>query len=303
MVEFDKNKPFTGVKDLSEENIVINEVLEYKSTEISDLLENKADPSNIFNLIETIAIAPRPAGSERQIEVAEFCFDLLKTYGYEVELQEYPFKMLSVQEISIMTNAPFDFSTDTDMTGVNVIAKKTGTNSNDKTIVVSTSIDSLSTNNGVTDNATGMSAVLELANMLQNVPTDVDIVFALFSGDNNASYGARYYVSQLEQNELDKMININIDTIGEKGTTYPQLGTIDGISNEVTDLLSDYISDVTKGGLSNYIAFEYADVPTVSIIQYPEYPNNIETLNGDAEVDVDKVVDVTNMLYAVITSK
>lgn len=202
--------------------------------------------------------------------------------------------MLSVQEISMISSDPFNFPIDTDMVGVNVIAKKSSTSSSQNNLVISTHIDSLSSNNGVIDNATGMSAVLELANMLQNVPTNTDVTFALFSGDKNASYGARYYVSQLTENQLEKMININIDSIGEKGDAYPQLGTTDSNPNEMTDLLSDYISDITKGGMSNYVAFKYANRPAVSIIQSPDYPQN-----SDDEVDINKVAEVTNMLYKV----
>lgn len=271
----------------------------------------EASSENIINTIKHLTIQPRIAGSEFEKEMAVFYADILKSYGYEVELQSFPFKNLSVDEIGdINRNKSLDFNYTTfDGTGTNIIARKpANSNSNTDILVISAHYDSVSITNGVIDNATGVAAVMELANMLQELSLDTEIRFILFSGEEHFMSGSRYYVSRLKKDELGRMININIDSIGEEGDLYPIIGTSNGRPNECTYLFDEYLYnqslEIKRGPPSDYIAFEYAGRPAVTIAQYPSMLfNNIDGLiSGDKieRIDILKIKKVADMLYSII---
>ena len=271
----------------------------------------EASSENIINTIKHLTTQPRIVGSEFEREMAIFYANILKSYGYEVELQSFPFKTLSIDEIlSINKNKSLDFNYTTfNGTGTNVIARKpASSNSNTDILVISAHYDSESITNGVIDNATGVATVIELANMLQEVSLDTEIRFILFSGEENFMYGSRYYVSKLKKDELGRINNINIDSIGEEGDLYPIIGTIDGKPNKCTYLFEEYLNnqslEIKKGPPSDYLAFEYAGSPAVTIAQYPSMLlTNIDGLiSGDKieRIDVVKIKKVTDMLYGII---
>ncbi|MSU03227.1 stalk domain-containing protein [Tissierella pigra] len=271
----------------------------------------EASSENIINTIKHLTTQPRIVGSEFEREVAIFYADILKSYGYEVELQRFPFKTLSIDEIlSINKNKSLDFNYTTfNGTGTNVIARKPANlNSNADILVISAHYDSESITNGVIDNATGVAAVMELANMLQEVSLDTEIRFILFSGEENFMYGSRYYVSKLKKDELERINNINIDSIGEEGDLYPIIGTFNGKANELTYLFDEYLNnqslEIKKGPPSDYIAFEYAGCPAVTIAQYPSMllTNIGGLISGDKieRIDIQKIKEITDMLYAII---
>ncbi len=269
------------------------------------------DSENILNTIKHLTVKPRVVGSDTEKEMAKFYGNILESYGYEVEFQEFPFKNLSINEVSkINKNKILDFNyKKVDGRGVNVIAKKSSNlNDNADILVISAHYDSESINNGVIDNATGVAAVMELSNILKDIPLDLEVRFILFSGEENFMSGSRYYVSKLKKHELERISNINIDSIGEEGNLLPIIGTINGERNQVASLFDEYIKDksieIKKGPPSDYLAFEYAGRPAITVAQYPsKLLTNIEGLiSGDKieRVDVVKIKKVIEMIYGII---
>lgn len=292
---------------------IITTNVDTKENNSKDIVYSDMEASieNIVNTIKHLTTEPRVAGSTFEKEMSIFYADVFKSYGYEVELQEFPFKTLTVQEVvSINRNNAFDFNFAAfDGTGINVIAKKPANTSDNKDIfIIGAHYDSESVTNGVIDNATGVAAVMELANLLRSIPTDKEIRFILFSGEENFMYGSRYYVSKLEKDELERMININIDSIGEEGDLIPIIGTIDGKPNECTQLFDEYLInkslEIKKGPPSDYLPFEYAGRPALTIAQYPsKLITNIDgMISGDKieRIDVQKIKKVIDMLYNII---
>jgi Zn-dependent M28 family amino/carboxypeptidase len=94
-----------------------------------------------------------------QLEAAaNYITKQLTSYGYKVEFQEYNVENKTVK---------------------NIIATKVGAKFPDKIIIIGAHYDTCG-NPGADDNASGISAVLELAKLLANVQTDCTIKFIAF---------------------------------------------------------------------------------------------------------------------------
>lgn len=284
----------------------------YKEAELDKLVSVSSE--NILNTIKHLTVKPRLVGSEEEREVAKFYGDILESYGYEVEFQEFPFKNLTIDEVlKINKNKTLDFNyQEIDGVGVNLIGRKPAVlNNNPDILIVSAHYDSENINNGVIDNATGVAALIELSRLLKDIPLNLEVRFILFSGEENFMSGSRYYVSKLKENDLRRVTNINIDSIGEVGELFPIVGTVNGEKNQASSLFSDYIDsgelELKKGPPSDYLAFEYAGRPSVTIAQYPSrLMTNIDGLvSGDRieRVDILKIKNIVEVLYEIIRSK
>ena len=106
----------------------------------------------------------------------------------------------------------------------NVICKKSGTNN--KYILICAHYDSRiknlddfnSRSPGANDNASGVSAILEIARILQKQNLEYGLQFALFSGEEQGLLGSEHYAKFVKENNIEIHRLINLDMIG-----YPQL--------------------------------------------------------------------------------
>lgn len=108
----------------------------------------------------------------------------------------------------------------------NVICKKDGIN-NECVIIVCAHYDSrmkkledsASRSPGANDNASGVSAILEIARILHKRKLNCNLQFVLFSGEEQGLLGSNHYAKFLkENNNISKYRLINLDMVG-----YPQL--------------------------------------------------------------------------------
>ncbi|HET7644005.1 MAG TPA: M28 family peptidase, partial [Nitrososphaeraceae archaeon] len=106
----------------------------------------------------------------------------------------------------------------------NVICKKNGVNN--KCILICAHYDSrmknlgdsISRSPGANDNASGVSAILEIARILYTHNLEYSLQFALFSGEEQGLLGSTHYAQFVKENNIDIYRLINLDMIG-----YPQL--------------------------------------------------------------------------------
>ena len=106
----------------------------------------------------------------------------------------------------------------------NVICKKNGINS--KCILICAHYDSriknlgdsVSLSPGANDNASGVSAVLEIVRILNKMDLEYSLLFALFSGEEQGLLGSKNYAKFVKENDIVIFRLINLDMIG-----YPQL--------------------------------------------------------------------------------
>lgn len=98
----------------------------------------------------------------------------------------------------------------------NLIVTKIGTLYPNTYVIVDGHYDSI-TGTGTNDNGSGVVTILEIARLLQNVPTEYSIKFINFSGEEDGLYGSQHYVSSIVNGTNPKMsirVVFNMDEIG-----------------------------------------------------------------------------------------
>jgi Zn-dependent M28 family amino/carboxypeptidase len=122
---------------------------------------------------------------------------------------------------------------------------------------------------GADDNASGVSAILELARILSQIDLKNNIQFVLFSGEEQGQWGSKNYVKYLHDNNIRINLLINADMIG-----YPPQG-----SNKV-NLEYDWGNKVPTNDIPSYIvgtfmkriALEYTKLnTTLTILSNSDY--------------------------------
>lgn len=98
----------------------------------------------------------------------------------------------------------------------NLIVTKVGSVYPNTYVIVCGHYDSI-TGTGTNDNGSGVVSILEMARLLQNVPTEYSIKFINFSGEEDGLYGSQHYVSSIVNGTTPKMdirLVFNLDEVG-----------------------------------------------------------------------------------------
>lgn len=101
---------------------------------------------------------------------------------------------------------------------------------------------------GSLDNASGVSALLQLASILSAMPTaefESDLIFAAFNGEESGMQGSKAFVKQL-QDQYDHVYNINIDCLGLKNGGRTLL-----VGNQSSPLVTALNTSMTRRGISS----------------------------------------------------
>lgn len=103
----------------------------------------------------------------------------------------------------------------------NIVVTKVGTLYPNTYVIVCGHYDSYNISNtgskGTNDNGSGLSSILEMARLLQNVPTQYSIKFINFSGEEEGLYGSQHYVNSIVNGTTPKMnikLVFNLDEVG-----------------------------------------------------------------------------------------
>jgi Peptidase family M28 len=159
----------------------------------------------------------------------------------------------------------------------NIVCDKKGYAADNLIIVISAHYDSRmqdinNTNGrapGADDNASGVSAILELARILSQIDLKNNIQFVLFSGEEQGQWGSKNYVKYLHDNNAKIDLVINADMIGyhPQGSNKVYLEYDRG--NKVpTNDISSYI----VGIFMKQIALEYTKLnATLTILSNSDY--------------------------------
>ncbi|WIV11295.1 M28 family peptidase [Proteiniborus sp. MB09-C3] len=199
----------------------------------------------------------------------------------------------------------------------NVIGKIEGHN-NEKAIILSAHFDhvgKLSDDEiffGAIDNASGMSALMELAKKLQlyyneNKPS-YDILFCAFNGEESNLQGSRAFVKETQE-IYSQIININIDSIGIKGDDILAIAGDEEVSGPlITELLNFFeqnqLNSVIEGTdlISDHISFSQSQIPSVNLgnLNIDNIHTTRDTVSG---VDIKYIAQLTDVLYDFIIAK
>ncbi|WP_231510881.1 M28 family peptidase [Bacillus sp. UNC438CL73TsuS30] len=146
--------------------------------------------------------------------------------------------------------------------------------------------DSVKGGPGANDDASGVSAVLELARIFSKTPIDTEVRFLTFGSEERGLVGSSFYAAQLPKSDVDRMVaHFQMDMIGgrDAGEDNPAGGlimyTIDGKKNLVTDLGSsagartmDVAIPYGQLGRSDHQPFHELGIPSALFIHSPVEP-------------------------------
>ena len=208
------------------------------------------DVSVLSKDLDVLTAQHRPIGSQGEQDAALYLKQRFEEMGYEVTLQPY--------------------TDENGKTGSNVIACKQGNREDADIFVLSAHHDSVPTAYGANDNASGVVALLAVAELIKDIPTDTQIRLISFTDEENGKNGSRYYTTTLTAEEKSRIIgDIQLDMLGGLGAVGTGISTTDGTSNWVSDLLQQKNAGLSlfSETASDHTSFQLAGIPSVLLMQ------------------------------------
>lgn len=228
--------------------------------EYADIANQASQSGIITNLTEFENFGLKTLGTVAQANTLQWLKDKYVSYGYTT---------------SQLSEDVFSYS---GATSKNLIVTKMGTVYPNTYVIVCGHYDT-AVGSGTNDNGSGVVTILEIARLLQNVPTEYSIKFINFSGEEDGLIGSQHYVSNVVNGTTPKMdikLVFNIDEIGgvagmindaivcERDTWSPTSNNAasDIVTTELmtcTELYSPLKTELSYAYGSDYIPFQYND--------------------------------------------
>lgn len=232
---------------------------------------NQTSQTNITtNLTEFEALGIKRRGTAPLQNTLNWLKNKYLSYGYTAsQMQEDSF-----------TNGAF--------TCKNLILTKVGTLYPNTFVIVCGHYDSV-IGTGTNDNGSGVVSILEVARLLQNIPTEYSIKFINFSGEEDGLIGSQHYVSSVVNSTTPKMdikLVFNLDEVGgvagmvnnnitcERDTGSPTSNN--AASNTITNQLINCVGLYTS--LNTTLSYAYAS-------DYMPFEDNNEVITGFFETN------------------
>ncbi len=279
----------------------------------NDVAENvsKQNLKKHISYLSSDDLQGRLTGSEGEKKAAKYIAKELKRAKVKTTIQPF--------EYSVKLN-PHDETSSKPMRGNNVVGFLD--NGAKKTVVIGAHYDHIGLNehnnstlpnskgqihNGADDNASGVSAVLELARMFgkNRKKENVNFVFALFSGEEDGLIGSKHLAEHLLKDRKDIKAMINLDMVGrlnkDKELTVGGIGT----SPVFGDMIKKYkpagynlAIDSSGVGSSDHTSFYLKDIPVLFFFTgtHGDYhkPSDDEEL-----INYGGVKTITNYVYGI----
>ena len=149
------------------------------------------------NLLTLQAFGTRVAGTAPNITSRNWIRDKLISYGY--------------------TSVVYDSFTASVSGGTkmcyNVLATQTGTVHPNHFVIVGAHRDAVTGSPGADDNGSGTIAVLEIARVLKNIPTELTMIYALYDAEEYGLYGSAHHAAELNARGDSLVYMLNMDMI------------------------------------------------------------------------------------------
>ncbi|WP_102273749.1 M28 family peptidase [Cytobacillus massiliigabonensis] len=216
---------------------------------------------------------------------------------------------LKAKEISVSLDVDIE---KIEKTSYNVIATKPATEKKNtgQIVTVGAHHDSVPGGPGANDDASGVSAVLELARLFAKEKTDTEIRFLTFGSEERGLVGSSYYASKLPKADVDKMVaHFQMDMIGGRDAGGDNeaggliMYTIDGKKNLVTDLgaTSSYhifneVLPYGQLGRSDHQPFHDLGIPSALFIHSPVEPWYHQPTDTLDKIDKNKLLQVAKIV-------
>lgn len=278
-----------------------------------DLAENISDENLKSNLsfLASDDLKGRLAGSEGEKKAYEYLSKNLKKLGLKTELQSF--------EYSVKLN-PHQDNSSVIGKGTNVIGYLD--NKAPKTIIIGAHYDHLGLNehhsstlvnsdgmihNGADDNASGVTAVMELARLFTQNKTkeNVNYVFAFFSAEEDGLIGSKKFAEDIKTKYPNVITMINMDMVGRLNQDKVlNVGGI-GSSHVFKEIIEKYkpagynlALDESGTGPSDHTSFYLKDIPVLFFFtgtheDYHKPSDDTEKINFDG------LKSITNYVFGV----
>ena len=204
---------------------------------LTDAINTVADPNNKFNamaihleglsadtLKKLAGISQALAGFFPIIEVTDAKFT------WSVGSEQFPFPLIQIQD-SIYNNGSLTIDIDAELLRnyhtQNVMAYLPAKKKCAKTVVFTAHYDHLGRMGdytyfpGANDNASGTAMLLTMAKYFKENPSDYNILFIAFAGEEAGLLGSKYFVENpvLKLKKIKFLVNLDIMGSGEDGVT------------------------------------------------------------------------------------
>lgn len=156
---------------------------------------------------------------------------------------------------------------------------------------------------GAVDNASGVTAMLKLASLLQEDasknPFKSDLIFAAFNGEESHFQGSKNFVAQLG-NTYDNVFNINLDCLGvvNGGKVVLDGEENDGLVNSMLDFFNEKGVSAIKSNIigSDHLSFSAKGIPALTVTQeeYNFIHTKTDTLERIDEVMLNKMITIVH---------
>ncbi len=168
----------------------------------------------------------------------------------------------------------------------NLVVTKTGTLYPNIFVLVTAHFDTIN-GVGANDNGSGTNAILEIARILKDVPTEYSIKFIHFSGEEQGLYGSQHFVNSVVNATVPKMnirLVFNLDQVGAMaGQTHNTIICEQDMSNNPST--NNAASAVVTQELKNCVLL-YSTLQTNTTVapayssDYVPFQNNNEIITG-----------------------
>ena len=283
--------------------------------QIADVVSGVRADSIRVTVERLVAFDTRFMGSDSNRASALYLQERMRAFGYETALEPF-----SLNVNRTVFGQHFVLS---GLEQVNVIARKPGVLHPDRKIIIGGHYDSIALDRaqvdqdlapGADDNASGISAVVEIARLLSNVDLDVTVEFAFWGAEELGLVGSRAYAAAARDRDDEIVLMIQLDAIGDPGTLFPDTFSIDttspnaSIAQHIVDASLAYSTLHTEDGFgralritsrgcqcSDHQSFLDLGFPAVGIFQFYDNPAPHLNMSTDTldKVNVAYVAEVT----------
>ncbi|MYL60679.1 M20/M25/M40 family metallo-hydrolase, partial [Virgibacillus halodenitrificans] len=250
---------------------------------------------NIYDHVAYLSqvIGSRGAGTEGELETVDYLVDQFRSYGYkDVKVHEFTFP-----------------SGGKNITSYNVEAVKEPMKNHNtgQEIIVGAHHDSVPWGPGANDDASGTAALLELARVFSDTPTDTTIKFVAFGAEEYGLWGSRRYAEEMTNQEIDNTVAMfQMDMVGSADAGDLVMFTANGEKNIVTDLgaaAGSRVSELvpySELGRSDHVPFHNLGIPAALFIHTPLEPWYHTEDDLLKYISKEKLKDVSNIVGAAI---
>jgi len=241
------------------------------------------------NLMEFESLGVKEHGSVSAYNTLNWLINKYSSYGY--------------------TNIEIDTFNFSNSDGYNLIVTKQGTLYPNTYLIVDGHYDT-QTGTGTNDNGSGVSIILEIARLLQNVSTEYSIKFINFGGEEVGLVGSSFYVNNnVIPNNMDIKLLFNIDEVGgvngmtnntvvcERDESTPIAAN--AASADFTDTLatlvslySNLLTEISYAYSSDYMPFQNNNNIITGLFEKNQSPYTHSSLDNLANLDVNYVYEI-----------